>query len=389
MDLWEQRIDHAVERAGTPCYVAAWAPVQAALDHLDGMRSRVPIRSWLSFKTQPLPALAAKWISTGRGVEVVSERELVTMLALGCPVDQLLVNGVAKHAWLYRYQIAQLRVHFDSLREVETLLPMAVERHWRVGVRIHAPDECDARDPRFGGQFGFDQDEAVKALRRLLRAGADVQSVHFHLGQRRQEPDAYARGVAQLADVCDEVGFAPAFVDCGGGLPAGHDAALAPAMEGLAIAVQLATDRLPTVREIWIENGRFITEESAALAMTVLDVKDRPEGRYLICDGGRTNHALAADAHVHPIALWPHRGGADRLTTICGPTCMTDDRLGRWLLPDSVDVGDVIVWLNAGAYHLPWETRFSHGLCAVVWCDEEEKMTVARAREQVQEWAHQ
>jgi diaminopimelate decarboxylase len=153
--------------------------------------------------------------------------------------------------------------------------------------------------------------------------------------------------------------------------------------------MQLAADRFPLLREIWIENGRFVSEGATVLAVTVLDIKERREGRYLIADGGRTNHALAADGHVHPLLLSPARGGAMRLTTICGPTCMTDDRLGRWLLPESTAVGDVFAWLNAGAYHLPWETRFSHGLCAVVWFDAAERLTVARDRERVQEWAHQ
>jgi hypothetical protein len=60
---------------------------------------------------------------------------------------------------------------------------------------------------------------------------------------------------------------------------------------------------------------------------------------------------------------------------------MADDRLGRWMLPGTVDIGDVIVWLDAGAYHLPWETRFSHGLCPIVWFDGHEQMSVARERE--------
>jgi len=47
------------------------------------------------------------------------------------------------------------------------------------------------------------------------------------------------------------------------------------------------------------------------------------------------------------------------------------------------------VWLDAGAYHLPWETRFSHGLCAVAWCDESNHLTVARQREQPHDWLRQ
>jgi ornithine decarboxylase len=339
------------------------------------------VRSWLSFKTHPLDMLAREWLLSGRGVEIVSEKELLTVLALGAGVDQVLVNGVAKHAWLRRQAIPRLRVHFDSANELAALLPAAVEQQWRVGVRVHAPDECDARDPQYGGQFGFSAPDAIDALRRLRSAGASVESVHFHLGQRTHQPGAYVRAVDRCADVCDESGVAPRFVDCGGGLPSQRDAACAAALEDLAAATRRARARFPALREIWIENGRFVTEASTALAVRVIDVKQRDECRYLICDGGRTNHALAADEHRHPLLMIPPRDGPERLTTVCGPTCMTDDRLGRWSLPESVAAGDVIVWLDAGAYHLPWETRFSHGLCAVVWFDEHECPVIARARE--------
>ncbi|MCU1383041.1 MAG: lysA 2 [Acidobacteria bacterium] len=343
----------------------------------------MPVRSWLSFKTHPLEALAARWLRAGRGIEVVSERELAVVRGLGAGVDQLLVNGVGKQAWLPRQSVPRLRVHFDSPRELDALLPLALEHDWRVGIRLQAPDECDLREPRFHGQFGFSYSDAVEAMHALRAAGIDLQSVHFHLGQRRQDPGAYGRAVDRVADACDEAGVAPLYADCGGALPGPDDAALPGALTDLSAAMRRACDRLPSLREIWIENGRFVTEAAAALAITVVDVKDTDDCRYLICDGGRTNQALAADVRPHPLLLLPHRSGPERLTTVCGPTCMTDDRLGRWMMPDAIEPGDVIVWLDAGAYHLPWETRFSHGLCAVVWFDEDERPVVARAREAI------
>jgi diaminopimelate decarboxylase len=378
---WHERIARAVELVGTPCYVAAWAPVAAALNCIRQMPSRIPLRSWLSFKTHPLPHLAARWLADGGGVEVVSESELATLLGLGASVDQLLVNGVAKHAWLPRHGRDRLRVHFDSVREVEQLLAVAIAQRWRVGVRCHVPDEIDARAPEFGGQFGMSGDEAIDALTTLRERGADLQSVHFHLGQSRQQPDAYRRAVAFVAAVCAAANVRPAVLDCGGGLPAPDDPEWDRALGGLAIAVRDAPELIPSLQEIWLENGRFITTESAALAVRVLDVKERDECRYVICDGGRTNHALAADHGPHALLTLPTRSGRPRLTTVCGPTCMTDDRLGRWPLPDDLAAGDVIAWRDAGAYHLPWETRFSHGLCTVVWDGGDGRLIVARERE--------
>ena len=51
------------------------------------------------------------------------------------------------------------------------------------------------------------------------------------------------------------------------------------------------------------------------------------------------------------------------------------------MLPDTISPGDFIVWLDAGAYHLPWETRFSHGLCAVYGAIRRYRLSLARARE--------
>lgn len=380
---WETAIEQAVERLGTPCYVTRVRPIIAALEQLEGDRTD-RVRSWLSFKTHPLPPLLRWWVASSRGVEVVSEVEFATARRLGCSVDQLLVNGVAKHDWLIRYPLPRLRVHFDSIGELDVLLPLAVRCGWRVGIRVHVPDERDARDDRFGGQFGMTVPEALTSLRRLAEAGADIQSVHFHLGQRLPDPGAYVRAVEHVAHVCDTAAFRPRFVDCGGGLPARPSAEV---LDGLGAAIDLAHATFaPDLEQVWIENGRFVTEDSTALAVRVIDIKERVECRYLICDGGRTNQALAADKGPHPILLLPPRTGVPQLTTICGPTCMTDDTLGRIALPADVAPGDVLAWLNAGAYHLPWETRFSQGLCAVAWYDEAEHLTLARQRERPEQW---
>jgi len=381
---WREVAARAVALCGTPAYITRQRPIEAALAELEAGQDP-SLRSWLSFKTHPLPALLEWWRGTGRGVEVVSEAELVAARQLGCPAEQLLVNGVGKHSWLHRYPIPRLRVHFDSRGELDQLLPVALRCGWRVGIRVHAPDERDARDEEFGGQFGMTAEEAVSALRRLQQAGATVESVHFHLGQGFRDPDAYTRAVAALGDVCRAASFRPRFVDCGGGLPAAPDAA--PALAGLRSAIAaVQAEFSPELEEIWLENGRFITQQSTALAVRVIDVKERSECRYLICDGGRTNHALAADLAPHPLVLLEERPGKLRLTTVCGPTCMTDDTLGRFQLPETVSVGDVLLWTDAGAYHLPWETRFSHGLCAVAWCDGRDTPTVARARERPDQW---
>ena len=385
-EIWRTLASRAAASFGSPCYLSRWRPVEALVAAHETRVGGVDVKAWLSFKTHPVQPLAVTWMRSGRGIEVVSEAEFVAVRALGCPTAQLLVNGVAKHSWLARYDVAGLRVHFDSTLEVDSLIGAAVAQRWHVGLRCHVPDEHDARDADFGGQFGLDADEFCAMHERLIAAGATVEGVHFHLGQATRSLNAYTDSMSYVATLCKQSGLSPRYIDCGGGVDASPD--VSSSLRDLRRAIAAAAQRLPSLREIWTENGRHITRSSAALIVRVLDVKVRPECRYLICDGGRTNHGLDADNGVHDVIVHPERRGSPVLTTVAGPTCMTDDRLGRLMLPDDVGVGDLIIWLDAGAYYLPWETRFSHGLCAVAWADADEHISLARARETPQQWSY-
>ena len=101
-------------------------------------------------------------------------------------------------------------------------------------------------------------DEAVSSVQRLRQAGVDLESVHFHLGQRPQNPHAYSRAVAAVIDICRAAAFRPRFVDCGGGLPAPPCADLA--LAGLCTAIsEIHAEFSPELEEVWLENGRFVT----------------------------------------------------------------------------------------------------------------------------------
>jgi diaminopimelate decarboxylase len=136
---------------------------------------------------------------------------------------------------------------------------------------------------------------------------------------------------------------------------------------------------------LWLENGRWLSARSGVLVVRVLDVKTRPGLRSLICDGGRTLNALLSTWEAHELISSPDRGGSRRLTTVHGPTCMAFDQLARRLLPRSLRPGDHLIWLEAGAYHLSWETRFSHGLIPVFWHDRRRVQQVRR-RESFEQW---
>lgn len=382
---WRHLARTAVGLAGTPCYLMAATLVEDALKELSSIPGALPRRTWLSVKTQPVKPLLHAWRAWGFGVEVVSEYEFVGAQLAGFEGQAILVNGVGKQAWLPKYQVPRVHVHFDSLTEVEALRTQAAALQWTTGIRCQVPNQRDPGQAEAAGQFGMSTAEAVAALDVLRASGISVGGVQFHIGTNLSSADEYRTALAHVRGVCTAARFDPEYVDIGGGLPVPDEC---PGFDFQRFADVLAEmpHLFPTVRELWMENGRFVTARSGVLVVKVIDRKERPESAYLICDGGRTNHALVADGERHEMLLDPQREGPRRSTTVCGPTCMGSDRLGTWDLPESVQLGDLILWMNAGAYHIPWETRFSFGLAPVVWFDATGRPTVARRRETPEQW---
>jgi diaminopimelate decarboxylase len=242
-------------------------------------------------------------------------------------------------------------------------------------------------------QFGMTKDEMRLALKTLGKAGVSVKGLHFHLQTVPRKVGDYRDAIEHLALAAEELEIDPEYIDIGGGVPVHGETT----KDGISLAAQFDMTQfrrmlgriplaLPSVRGVWMENGRFLSGPAGALVVTVLDKKERDDMTYLICDGGRVNHARMAATEIHEILLMPLQGGPRRLTVVCGPTCGAVDRLGRWDLPESVQPGDRLIWQGAGAYHIPLETRFSSGLAPVVWFDAKGDPEVIRERETAKEW---
>jgi diaminopimelate decarboxylase len=394
--FWHGLVRHALTalRTPTPFYLFSSQPIRQAITELARALQAVPlpVRHWLSCKTQPFPPLLRWWRCQGLGIEVVSEFEFHAALSEGFSPERILVNGPAKHHWLPRCPIRGLSVNIDSASEAHALLPLARKFAWRLGVRCLTREESDPKNSMFPTQFGLAPDEAVALLRRWRRTGVRFEIVHMHLRTNVPAPSVYERAIHELAAICHAARFTPLYLDCGGGLPppqvrSSTGAALNARFDLREWAQMLtrASRHFPGLKEVWLENGRFVLARSGVLVVQILDVKERRGLRQLICDGGRTMNALVSSWEQHDLFPLTQRRGPTQLTSVCGPTCMSFDQLARTHLPRTLRAGDHLIWMDAGAYHIPWETRFSHGLAPVLW-HQGRQIRQVRAREPFEGW---
>ena len=406
IQFWKRLVREALSFSlPTPLYIFSALPVAERISEFDAAlanagfqsaienrKSKIAFRHWLSCKTQPVAPLLRWWQEQGRGIEVVSEFELRAALTEGFAPENILVNGPAKHHWLPQFELRELSVNLDSRAELDALLPRAKKRNWRLGIRILTREEFDPENPQLPTQFGFAPDAAATALKKLLRAKARVETVNFHLRTNVPSVQIYERAIAEVAEICCAAKFSPLHLDIGGGIPVRHVLSRGGkvfdgefGLRSFAQRLRQSAKSFPGLREIWLENGRFMSAGSGALVVKILDVKERRGLRQLICDGGRTMNALTSIWEQHALLTLPERSGTEVLTSVCGPTCMAFDQLARIPLPRSLRAGDHLIWLDAGAYHIPWETRFSHGHAAVCWHDEH-GLRLARERQSFENW---
>ncbi|MCW5557862.1 MAG: hypothetical protein KIT22_08525 [Verrucomicrobiae bacterium] len=372
---WRRRVRQALRRgAQTPFFLFAAEPVADAHARLERLRFGRPLRGWFSGKTHPLPAMWRWWRQRQGSLEVVSEWEFRTARNAGFDADHLLVNGPAKHRWLPRLAMARQRVNFDSPGELAALLAQARRQRWRTGLRLRTPVEVDPEHPDRPSQFGMEPSELAAAVGTLRSAGLEPEVLHFHLRTHLPKPSVLARAMESAAAVCEAAGWHPPYLNAGGGLAPPFtldlfgrrfDADLSP--REYATVLREGWERMPFVRELWMEHGRYVCAGGGVLALRILEARHRDGARQWICDGGRTLHALVSTWEQHALIALEPRGGRRVMTSVHGPTCMAFDTLARLPMASSLRPGDVLIWLDAGAYHLSWETRFSHDLAEVWW----------------------
>lgn len=392
---WRKQVRKVLQAGGTtPFFLFSPRPVEARWSALAGLDFGVPTSFFLSLKTQPLRALLAWWINQGRPVEVVSEFELRAALHEHCPVERLLVNGPAKQRWLPQFSRPGLRVNFDSLTEIRALLPIARRDGWRIGLRVRTPEELDPENQGCPTQFGLSGSEVSQAVKLFRKHDLEPSCVHTHIRTNLPDPSYWSRALSFIHGACAQAAWTPEIVDAGGGLPAFNTrnraggsltASYDEGLRSYAAHIKAALRPFTGCRQLWLEHGRHLSAGSGVLAIRILDLKEHSHGRSAICDGGRTLQALISMWESHDLQPLRQSAVPPIPVTVHGPTCMAFDQLGRFSLPGNLRAGDILLWMDSGAYHLPWETRFSHGLCQV-WWHHGDSVVLARGAESFEDY---
>ena len=353
----------AYDRAAIAARVAA---VRAALPSV--------VELGYAVKANPMPAVVQLMAGLADSLDVASAGEMALALDTGTSPDRISFAGPGKtDAELRRAAAAGVMVEVESRTELQRLVRVGKELgiRPRAAVRVNPTFAVKGSGMRMGGgpqQFGVDAEQVPSLLGEVSPHDIDMVGFHVFAGSQNLQVEilveAQERTVDLVLGLAEHMTSPVRYVNLGGGFGIPYfdkDQPLDVATVGDRLATLLG-DRLASAlpeASVVIELGRHLVGEAGVYVTRVVDLKTSRGRRYAVVDGG-LHHQLAASGNFGQVIRrnYPMVVGnrADEVAsgevTVVGCLCTPLDLLGDAVhLPD-LEVGDLVVVFQAGAYGL-------------------------------------
>ncbi|XP_055959819.1 ornithine decarboxylase-like [Mercurialis annua] len=330
---------------------------------MDKWRQHLPnVKPFYAVKCNSDPALLFLLAALGANFDCASRAEIEIVLRLGVNPDRIVYAHSCKMASHIKYA-ASVGVNlttFDSKDEIDKI------KKWHpkceLLLRIKVNDESSWRS--MGNKYGASLDEVVPLLQHAYQAGLKVSGVSFHIGTKASEAKLY-RGAISAAryvfDATSELKMPEMHIlNIGGGF---KDNPLFDEI-GRTVndSVQEYFPNQSSSLKVIAEPGRFFAETAFTMVTNVIGKRVRGRTiQYWIDDGTHGSFNLATYDHSSMMfkPLLRNEDGEAQLSTIFGPTCDgLDIVVSECKLPE-LNVDDVIVFYNMGAYTTSGASKFN------------------------------
>jgi diaminopimelate decarboxylase len=350
------------ERVGTPCYVYVAAAIRAAYLRLDTAFGDYPHAVHYALKANSTLAIVRLVKSLGSSVDANSMGEVDVALRCGFLPGQIMFTGVGKSAdeLARAIRLGLKAINVESPGELDRLDRLAQDQQTIAPVALRVNPDIDARShPHIStglrsSKFGVPIEAAPAIFREIQqRRGLDPVGVHSHIGSQITTLDPLlraARAAVDLAVALRAEGLALRHVDFGGGVGISYDGT--PAIDAAEYGARLVDVVRPSGLTALVEPGRLLVGPAGLLLTRIVDLKHFDGARqFVVLDAGMTELLRPAlYGAFHRIEPLLRRRGDPILADIVGPVCESTDTFARDRQLPHVEVGDVMMVRDVGAY---------------------------------------
>ncbi len=204
------------------------------------------------------------------------------------------------------------------------------------------------------GKFGVEKHDAVRLLLAAKRLGLNPVGTTFHVGSQCLNQDNWCSAIDACADVfdaCAERGVALSLLNLGGGLPAMENMTNPPPVAAIAEGILRCVDKRfdPSVR-VLMEPGRNMVATAGTLVASVIGEAERQGDHWIYLDVGVYNGLMEIHEKFPYELRTDHPEREKRAYVLAGPTCDSVDVIYHDITLPRLNVGDRVLFMNAGAY---------------------------------------
>jgi diaminopimelate decarboxylase len=355
-------LEDVASRHGTPLYVYSAESIRRSYQALDDAFASHPHRIHYALKANSSFAIVSLLRRLGSAVDANSIGEVELAIRAGFGPGDIVFSGVGKSADEIEraVQLDLKAINAESAGELDRIDRAAQARGVRARVAVRVNPNIDAgTHPHIStglhiNKFGVPLETASNLYRRMkTQPGLQPVGIHVHLGSQIVTVEPIQRAattVVRLAQELRDSGVQLDHIDIGGGLGISYDGSRVPTAADYAAAVLSIVK--PSGLTIMLEPGRYLVGAAGALLARVIDLKDAPGGHHFaVLDAGMTElmrPALYGAFHrIEPVKT---RAGRDLSYDIVGPVCESTDAFAHNRRLPSLEVGDLLAILDAGAY---------------------------------------
>lgn len=322
--------------------------------------------------------------SEGLLVDVVSTGEIHTVARSGFPMENVFFHSNNKSDDDIIFALNNKVGHFvvDNIEELESLNRIAGEYGIRQKIILRITPGIDPHtfeavatgkvDSKFGSAIETGQAEEIIALA-LGMKNLILEGFHCHVGSELFESDVFidtAKIMLEFAaDIQRKLGYAPDFLDLGGGFGVRYVSSQ-PTLDVKKTIGEIADFIQKYCAELGIampvigfEPGRAIVADAGLTLYTVGTRKTIPGYKtYVSVDGGMTDNIRFAlyGAEYTLAAAGKLNEEPDMVCSVVGKCCESGDIIQESVsLPSSISRGDILACFTTGAYHYSMASNYN------------------------------
>ncbi len=335
----------------TPLYIF---DLDELLERIKFLRERLPDKVKLCYAVKANSFILEEVNNAVDRLEICSPGELSICQKLKLPPEKFVISGVYKEAALMEQLIYGENTvgHYtvESMSQFKLLHDTAVKYSKKISLLLRLTS---------GNQFGLEEREIERLIEQYKDAPfVDIAGIQYFSGTQKNSVKRLRRETeyvdCYINKLQEHYGLEIKELEFGPGFPVayfdGEDFDEVHFMEEFSSMIS----NMSFKGKIVLELGRSIAASCGTYVTKVVDTKVNHGQNYGIVDGGM-NHIVyygQSMAMKQPVCrkLFSDKDGEKEKWNICGSLCTANDILIKQFPLWNLQIGDVLVFSNTGAY---------------------------------------